>query len=245
MMKRTAVLVILMMCFLAGCSAVRKPELLSGNESAMQESEIASGEVQDIDEERVASDEFFVDEWYEKARDHTNLDGTHISIDRTTRCTREEYPDLYADMEVLLSKHLELWAELNSAEYGKPDWKESIIREGNEYYLLTEKSSLQEVWEELGQVYTDEYIDRWITPFILHPSAPKFWEEDGNLYGVNADGVSFGLEDDWTIFKATDTCYYVQAYKDLSLVGGDTLSIFTVIRTDAGLCISDIVEISF
>lgn len=245
MMKRVVILMSIMMCFLAGCSAPREQEVLSGHEGNTQESEVGSGEVQETNEEWTVPDESLVDEWYEKARDHTNLDGTHIDIYRTTRCTRDEYPDLYAEMEALFSEHLGLEFGLESAEYGKPDWNESIIREGNEYFLLTEKSSLREVWEELEQVYTDEYIDRWITPCILHPSSPKFWEEDGKLYGVNADGVSIGIEDDWTIFQITETCYYVQAYKDLALVGGDSLCIFTVIRTDAGLRISDIVEISF
>ena len=197
---------------------------------------------QDVQSEQLESE---VESRVVQESDHTNIDGTHIFLNRTTRCTREESPDLYAEMEVLLSEHQELDFELDSAEYGKPDWSQSIFREGQEYFLLTEKSSLQEVWEELEQVYTDEYIDRWIKPRILHSPIPKLWEEDGKLYGENADGVSIGVEDGWTIFQVTDTCYYIQAYKDLSLVGGDTLCIFTVIHTDAGLRISDIVEISF
>lgn len=245
MVKRAAVLVIVMMCILVGCSVPQKQEVQSGHGDEQEESEVESRAVQDIDEQQAAQDQSCVDDRYEKAKDHTNIDGTHIFLNRTTRCTREESPELYAEMEVLLSEHQELDFELDSAEYGKPDWSQSIIREGQEYYLLTEKSSLQEVWEELEQVYTNEYIDRWIKPRILHSPVPKLWEEDGKLYGENADGVSIGIEDGWNIFQVTDTCYYVQAYKDLSLVGGDTLCIFTVIHTDNGLHISDIVEINF
>lgn len=199
--------------------------------------------MQNTSDEQVISDESDTDEW--APSDHTNIDGTHIHINGTTMCTCDEYPDLYAEMEVLISGHLELDCELDSAGYGNPDWNESIVRANSYYYLLTEKNSLSEVREDLAQVYTDDYIDSKLAPHIFNLPSPKLWEEDGKLYGVNADGVSQGLEEDWTIFKVTDTRYYVQAYKDLSLVGGDTLSIFTVLRTDEGLRISDLIEINF
>lgn len=179
-----------------------------------------------------------------------DLRDIHVSKKTHLYCSREEYPSLYEDVKVLLTRRQEVLNSVLGVDYDRQLNMDEFITDEDDrvFYLFQEDQeeySLADVRAALATVYTDDYINTDGAWYLTH----LFCEEQGKLYRTGGDGWADGLYDDWVLWQTDDPeNYCIIGYTAIGAWDyGECpiLSIWTITRTDEGFRIADEETISF
>ena len=168
-----------------------------------------------------------------------------IYLSSTSECKREENPELYCEIEKLLSTRTEMQFAIASPSINLESEDVIKVDDYATYYPLKEAglTSKEKIREKLMKVYDEAYVDRVLMPYYFEKTT-IYLEEENRLYARDTDVVVQEFCEDWVVWKVNGRYYYLQARVDNDT---EVMAILTLVRSNVGgrLLISDEVEINY